>query len=145
MGLHEAAIQGNLEAIRRHIEVGSNLDERSPKGGASPLITAATFEQTEVAKALIEAGADVNFRQNDGSTPLHTAAFFCRTDIVVAVLDKGADKNERINVGVTALERASVHAAGRVGECIRILSRLLYSPRTRQHGHRSTRSLWARR
>ena len=104
MSLHAAAAQGNLEAIRQHIEAGSDLNEKDPEGGASPLSTAALFGQTEVAMALIEAGADVNFRGNDGATPLHVAAFFCRTDIVKALLENGADKNVRNNAGGTALD-----------------------------------------
>jgi ankyrin repeat protein len=95
---------GNLEAIRQHIEAGSDLNEKEPMGGSSPMITAITFGKTEVALALIAAGADVNFKNNEGSTPLHTAAFFCRTEIVKALLDKGADKNIRNNAGSTALE-----------------------------------------
>jgi len=43
------------------------------------LTTAAVFGKTEIALALVNAGADVNIINNDGSTPLHTAAFFCHT------------------------------------------------------------------
>ena len=104
VGLHEAVIQGNLETIRQHINAGSDLDKKEPSGGSSPLITAATFGKTEVALALIEAGADVNFKNNEGSTPLHAAAFFCRTEIVEALLTNGTDKNIKNNAGSTALE-----------------------------------------
>jgi hypothetical protein len=72
--------------------------------GSSPLITATAFGQTEAAKALIDAGADVNFKNNEGSTALHTAAVFCRTEIVKALLDNGADKDVRNNAGRTALD-----------------------------------------
>lgn len=104
IGLHMAVIQGNMEAIMQHIQAGSDLDKKEPSAGSSPLITAATFGKTEVALALIEAGADVNFKNNEGSTPLHVAAFFCRTEIVEALLTNGADKNIKSNTGSTALE-----------------------------------------
>lgn len=104
VGLHEAAAQGNLEAIRQHIEAGSDLNEKEPSRGSSPLITAAAFGETEAARALIEAGADVNFKNNERSTPLITAAFLCRTEIVKVLLENGADKNARNNAGSTALE-----------------------------------------
>ena len=104
VNLQTAVFQGNLKAIRQHIKAGSDLNEKDPIGGSSPLIAAATFGKTEVARALIEAGADVNYKNNEGLTPLHTAAFHCRTGIVEALLDKGADKNLRSNAGSTALE-----------------------------------------
>ena len=108
VGLHQAALEGNLEAIRQHIEAGADLNEKDPLGGSSPLIVAATFGQTDVARALIEAGADVDQKNNDGSTALLTAALFCHTEIVEALLDKGADKSIRNNAGSTALEVVTV-------------------------------------
>ncbi len=104
MGLHEAAITGNVEAIWTHIENGSDLDEREASGGSSPLISAIVFGQKEVALLLIHAGADVDFRNNEGSTPLHTAAFFCRDDIVKALLENGADKSIRNQYGSTPFD-----------------------------------------
>lgn len=104
MGLHEAAIQGNVTAIQAHIEAGSNLDVKEPTGGSSPLITAIVFGNTDVAKLLIEAGANVNFRNNEQSTPLHTAAFFCHSDVVKMLLDTGADKTLKNKYGHTAFE-----------------------------------------
>lgn len=108
IGLHMAVIEGNLQAVRQHIAAGSDLNEKEPSGGSSPLITAAVFGKTEVALVLIEAGADVNFKNNDGSTPLHTAAFFCRTEIVEALLAKGADKKIMNYAGAIALESVIV-------------------------------------
>jgi hypothetical protein len=108
VGLHMAVIEGNLEAVRQHIGSGSDLDEKEPSGGSSPLITAAVFGKKEIAMVLIEAGADVNFKNNEGSTPLHTAAFFCRTEIVEALLANGADKKIINNAGAIALESVTV-------------------------------------
>ncbi len=104
VSLQDAATTGNLGAIQQHIKAASNLNEKEPVGGSSPLNTAAVFGQIEAARALIQGGADVNSRNNDGATPLITAAFLCRTEIVQALLDHGADKNARNNAGATALE-----------------------------------------
>lgn len=104
MSIHAAVVTGNLEAVKQHIDNGTDLNEREPAGGSSPLITAAVFGKTEIALLLIEAGADVNFKNNDGSTPLHTAAFFCRTEVVKALLANGADPSIRNNAGSTAYE-----------------------------------------
>lgn len=106
MDIHTASLMGNLDAIRQHIQTGSDLNKKDAYG-SSPLTIATTFGKTEVAKALIEAGANVNIKSKDGSTPLHTAAFFCRTEIVKALLANGADKNIRNSYGSTALESVS--------------------------------------
>lgn len=102
--MHTAVLTGNQEALKQHIAAGSNLNEKDPFGGSSPLISAALFGKTEEAKILIEAGADINFQNNDGSTALHTAAFFCRPEIVRMLLDKGADKTIKNKFGAAAYE-----------------------------------------
>jgi len=58
VSLHEAALLGDVEVIRQHIEAGSDLNEIDEWGNTS-LIVAATFGKTEAASALIEAGADL--------------------------------------------------------------------------------------
>ncbi len=106
VSLHIAALQGNIEAVRLHIEAGSDLNEKDAYG-STPLMIAATFGKTEVARALIEAGADLHVRNNDGATPLHVAAFFCRREIVEALLEGGANKYLRDNFRSTALDAVS--------------------------------------
>ena len=103
VSLQIAALQGNIDAIGQHINIGSDLDVKD-EYGSTPLIIATTFGKTEVALALIEAGVDMEITNNEGATPLHIAAFFCRTEIVQALLNNGADKNALNNSGVTALE-----------------------------------------
>lgn len=102
--IHTAVLTENLEAVQQHIAAGSNLNEKDPFGGSSPLITAAVFGKTDMARVLIDAGADLNFQNKDGSTALHTAAFFCRPEIVQMLLNKGADKTIKNSFGATAYE-----------------------------------------
>lgn len=104
MDIHAAAFMGNIEMIKQHIKAGSDLNVIESVGGSSPLISATVFGKTEVAIALIEAGADLNITNNEGSTALHSAAFFCRYDIVKALIEKGADKTIKNKSGATALE-----------------------------------------
>jgi hypothetical protein len=52
VSLHTAALQGNLDAIRRHIRADSDLNKKDAYG-SSPLIVAVTFGKTEVARVLI--------------------------------------------------------------------------------------------
>ena len=105
VGLHEAARTGNLEAIRQHIEAGSDLNQRDPETSGTPLFFAAVFGKTGAAKVLVKAGADVNLSNyGSGDTPLLLAAFLCRTEIAKLLLANGADKNARRDDGSSALD-----------------------------------------
>ena len=76
--------------------------------GSTPLITAASFNRKTIAKALIDADADLNLKNNDGSTALHAAAFFCNIEIVQMLIDAKADKTLKNNYGATARDAALV-------------------------------------
>lgn len=100
VGLHMAALQGDVDAVRQHIEIGSDLNQLDAYG-SSPLAIATVFGKTEAAIALIQGGADLGIRNSQGATPLHNAAFLCRTQIVQALLDNGADRYLRDNFANT--------------------------------------------
>jgi len=104
VSIHMAALQGDLDAIHQHIAAGTDLNMTEPSAGSTPIISASLFGKTDVVKALIDGGADVNFQNREGSTALHTAAFFCHPAIVRELLDHGANKSLRNNSGSTALE-----------------------------------------
>ncbi|MCW5910503.1 MAG: ankyrin repeat domain-containing protein [Cyclobacteriaceae bacterium] len=106
--LHTAVISDNMEAVKQHIAAGSDLNVRDPFGGSSPLISAAVFGKTEIAKVLIDAGVDLNFQNNDGSTALHTAAFFCRPEIVQLLLKKQVDRAIKNKYGATAYDNVAL-------------------------------------
>lgn len=105
--LHTAILQGNIDAVRQHINAGSDLNKKDA-WGSTPLIIATTFGKTEIAKVLIENGADMTIGNNEDSTPLHIAALLCRTEIVKALLGKGVDKYIRNNSGATAFDIVAV-------------------------------------
>ncbi len=102
--IHAAVISGDLETVEQLIASGADLNEKEPAGGSSPLMTACVFGKTEIALALIDAGADLDITNNDGSTALHTAAFFCRTEIVEKLLSKRVDVSVVNNAGSTAAQ-----------------------------------------
>lgn len=105
--IHTAVITDNIEALKQHIAAGTNINEKDPFGGSSPLISASLFDKKEAAKILLDAGADINFQNSDGSTALHTAAFFCRPEIVKLLLEKKADKTLKNKYGATSYENVS--------------------------------------
>lgn len=100
--IHTAVATGNEAAMRQHLAAGTDINAADPFGGSSPLITAAVFGKTEMARLLIEAGADLNFRNKEGATALLSAAFFGRPEIVRLLLDAGADKSVKNKYGTTA-------------------------------------------
>ncbi len=103
VNIWKAAATGNLEAIKQHLAVGTDLNAKEPSGSGTPLIIAALYGQTEAAKLLIEEGANINARNDVGGTALHNAAFFCHNRIVKLLLSKGADVNAKNNRGETPL------------------------------------------
>jgi len=105
--IHTAVLYGNIEAVKQHITAGSDLNIKEPMGGSTPLISAITFDHTEIAKVLMDAGADPEIQNNDGSSALHVAAFFYRIEMVQELVDAKVDQTKRNNFGATALETIS--------------------------------------
>lgn len=104
MDINAAVLSGNLEVVKQHIKAQTNINEKEAMSGSTPLITAASFGKNDIAKALIDAGADLSIKNNDGATALHTAAFFCRVELVQMLIDAKADKTIRNNFGATPRE-----------------------------------------
>lgn len=76
----------------------------------SLLHLAAAKNYSEIAKMLIEAGADINI--NNAATrifPLHTAAKYGSVGAAKILLDHGADINAPTNEGLTPLHRSVIH------------------------------------
>ncbi len=92
-GMWQSAADGDLESIRRYIEDGGAVDARDSTFGMSPLGWTVLGDQPEVARYLLEAGADPSFRDTNNGTVLHLAAFFGRATIAQDLIDHGADLN----------------------------------------------------
>jgi ankyrin repeat protein len=67
----------------------------------------ATANRHAVARALLQAGADVNAADKDGGTPLHKATQLGDVELVGMLLTAGANVNARTKTGRTALITAS--------------------------------------
>ena len=107
MSLIDVSAAGDLESVKKHIAAGTDVNQLDPDEQGdkdSCLGVAAAFGHKNVVLALIEAGADIGYRNKNGSTPLHIAAFFCYPEITQTLIEKGADKNVLDNEGGTALD-----------------------------------------
>jgi ankyrin repeat protein len=112
-----AAERGDAAQVRKLIASGVDLNERD-KSGYTALVWAARNGSTEVAKALIDARADMNARDcaANGWTPLMHAIHKNNNGMAHLLIEHGADVNARagkcteklIEEGSTALH----HAAG---------------------------------
>ncbi len=100
--LHTAVLKNDIKAVKQHIAAKSDLNIKESFGGSTPLISATLFGRKEIAKLLIDAGANLNIQNNEGSTALITAAFFCRSEIVKMLLSKKVNKTIKNNYGQTA-------------------------------------------
>ena len=80
----------------------------SPSTESSFLHMVAFRNNARIAKALIKAGASVDFCDNSGLTPLHTAARFNTTEVAMVLLDSGANINAQSSEGLTPLHRAVI-------------------------------------
>ncbi len=93
--LPTAISRGDLEAAKRHIAHGAGVNEQDHQSGSVPLSVAALHGHLDIARLLIEHGADVSATNRDGNTPLHTAAFLGRTEMVKLLIGKGASVTQR--------------------------------------------------
>ena len=99
ISIHEAAMKGNIEAVKQHLAAGTDVNAKG-YGGSTPLQYAAN---KEIAELLIAEGADVTAKGKIGGTPLHNAA---NKEIAELLISKGADVNAKDEYGDTPLDWA---------------------------------------
>ena len=88
--LHEAAARGDLEAIARLLAEGLDIDARDADG-RTPVMTATVARQTAAVRALVEAEADVDIRDDRLDNPFLFAGAEGLLDILRLVNEAGAD------------------------------------------------------
>ena len=86
-----AVIDNDLESVNQHIAYGSDLDVQDGTFSNTPLNFAGIYGLTDIANALVDAGADLNLINDDNFTPLCNAAAWGHTSVVSILLDAGAD------------------------------------------------------
>ena len=111
--LHYAAFCGLSDILKslaaKHPE---DVNSQSFTGGETPLHLNSRTGYVDVARLLIEHGADVATQREDGWTPLHLAASWGHVDLALLLIEHGADVVAQDEHGRTPLHRASL--GGRV-------------------------------
>ena len=100
------------EEARDLIAAGVDVNKNGNVSG--PLSCAICRGRTDVAKVLIENGANVNEEDMFCDTPLHWAAFTGARKITRILIAAGADVNAKDEYGWTPLHMAALHGQGRI-------------------------------
>ena len=95
ISIHEAAKDGNIEAVKQHIAAGTDVNAWD-KYGSTPLHKAAIESHKEVAELLIGKGADVNAKAWGNATPLDGAIQWDRTEIADLLRKHGGKTGEEL-------------------------------------------------
>jgi len=105
ISIHDAATEGNIEAVKQHLTAGAEVNAKVNLGW-TPLHYTARGGHKEVAKLLIAKGADLNAKNDNGYTPLHWPAGRGHKEVVELLIAKGADLNAKNMFGETPLDAA---------------------------------------
>jgi ankyrin repeat protein len=116
ISIHDAAEDGNIEAVKRHLAAGSDIESRCIDCGGTALGHAARNGHKGVAELLISNGADVNV--NVDGTPLHPAAFKGDKEIAGLLISKGADVDAKDENGDTPLNWAAAGGHMEIAELL---------------------------
>jgi ankyrin repeat protein len=99
-----AAADNNADAIKVLIEGGANPRERSKAGAFSPYLFAARAGHIAAARALLDAGVDINEQMPDGTSALLLATINANFEFAGFLVDRGANPNADAQ-GWTALHQ----------------------------------------
>lgn len=92
--LHLAAFFGGADAVRAILAAGIPADADAVNTfKVRPIHSATAVRDHDSVRALLEAGADPNVRQQGGYTPLHSAAHIEDFELVRLLLAHDADRN----------------------------------------------------
>ena len=87
----DATAAGDVEVVKRLIAEGVSVESKNAANGSTSLNVACVMGRVDVARVLIDAGADLETKNNEQTTPLFNAAFFGHSEIVKLLLRAGAD------------------------------------------------------
>jgi ankyrin repeat protein len=89
----------NVQLAKWVLNAGGNVNVKKPENGRMPLHTATLTGNTDMAKVLLEHGAEVNGKETNGTTPLQIAATHRLYEIAKLLIDRGADITPFLQTG----------------------------------------------
>ena len=97
----------DVEAVKALVAAGADLNEREEFYAMTPLILACNSNYTEMAKVLIDGGADIHLQADNGATALIMAAMNS-LELTELLLSKGADIHAKSNNGTGAFSNCTM-------------------------------------
>ena len=105
-----AAFFGHAETVEALLAAGADVNRASRESmKMPPLGSAMAVQRNDIARKLIEHGADVNGKAVNDLTALHTAAARGNLEAARLLLDHGADPNATSTDGKTPISYAEEH------------------------------------
>lgn len=98
-----SSFDGDFNKVKEYLAKGADINFKEPIYNVTALFFALKGNNTEIARYLIEHGADINLGANENTTPLMAAILTDNTEIVNLLIKKGADVNRKEIDGKTAL------------------------------------------
>ena len=108
--LMRTARSGRVDAVEVLLAHGAEVDAVEGWRGQTALMWATVEGNTAVARALIDAGADLHARSEGGFTSLLFAVRHNRLDTLRALVAAGADVDDALPSGLSALALATLNA-----------------------------------
>jgi len=111
LDVFEAAAVGDTGRVAELLEADRGLASAGAPDAFFPLHIAAFFGHVDVARVLLDAGADADAVAENwmGGTALHSAVAAGASDVCELLIDRGADVNARQHGGWTPLQGAAEH------------------------------------
>lgn len=116
--LHVAIFHGDAGLVGELVAAGADVDANVFTTGRTALLQALEDRKFDIARMLIDAGADVNRHKDGQTTPLMAAVAAGRNDLVRALIEKGAEVNVRADDGRTALSIAEAGGQQAIAEIL---------------------------
>ncbi|MGZ8867930.1 MAG: ankyrin repeat domain-containing protein [Thermoanaerobaculia bacterium] len=109
LSFHDACAAGENARAKEMLRADPSLRDQRSNDGYPPLGLAIFFGNRELAKFLIEEGADVNAAAANPQrvAPLHAAAAVCDHELIKILLERGADPDARQQSDYTPLHTAA--------------------------------------
>ena len=118
VSLHEAVAEDSIQHVRKLIQEGSNVNEKSLPYQFTPLHVAALEGNEDIAHLLISNGAHTEEKDFHGRSPLHLAVLYNRIEFAKLLLKHKANVDATTNNSKTPLYFAVKKGYYRIAEVL---------------------------